>query len=236
MEKINGSTAVIMAALNEEAGIAPTVRELQKFLVDAHLMVVDGRSDDGTIEVAEKMGAHVVLQKGKGKGHAIGQGIEALGSDVKYVVFIDADFTYPAEYLPKMIKLLEENPDVGMVIGNRFNDHFHLKAAMTNAFYAGNRLLAFAQHMFNGIKLRDPLSGLRVVRWEILKDWTPKSEGFDVEAEMNYLVERQGYGIMEIPIHYRPRVGKKKLKLKHGFTILKRIVGESFTWRFMDSE
>jgi hypothetical protein len=65
------------------------------------------------------------------------------------------------------------------------------------------------------------------VRWEILKDWRPKSEGFDVEVELNHYVERKGYGILEIPIHYRPRLGEKKLKLRHGFIILKRILAES---------
>jgi hypothetical protein len=60
-----------------------------------------------------------------------------------------------------------------------------------------------------------------------LKDWTPKSQGFDVEVELNHHVERQGYGIVEVPISYRPRLGEKKLKPKHGATILKRILTES---------
>ncbi|MEM1590224.1 MAG: hypothetical protein QW175_07390, partial [Candidatus Bathyarchaeia archaeon] len=79
----------------------------------------------------------------------------------------------------------------------------------------------------NGVNMLDPLTGLRVVRWEIVRDWQPKSKGFDVEVELNHLVERKGYRIIEIPIYYRPRIGEKKLKPKHGFTILKRILLES---------
>ena len=79
----------------------------------------------------------------------------------------------------------------------------------------------------NGINLRDPLTGLRVIRWQILKNWKPKSKGFDIEVEMNHRVENEGYQTVEIPIKYRNRLGEKKLKLKHGFSILKRIVGES---------
>jgi hypothetical protein len=79
----------------------------------------------------------------------------------------------------------------------------------------------------NGVKLGDPLSGLRVVRLEILKMWKPKSKGFDVEAELNFYVKHEGYKIVEIPIVYRPRLGEKKLKLRHGFVILKRILAES---------
>jgi hypothetical protein len=40
-------------------------------------------------------------------------------------------------------------------------------------------------------------------------------------------VERQGYKTVEIPIDYRDRLGEKKLKLRHGFTILRRIIAES---------
>ena len=223
----NSVIAVIIATLDEEEGIGPTIEELQKYLIDPYLLVIDGWSTDRTVEIAKGMGADIVFQERKGKGNALRHGIEQLGSKVRYVVFIDADHTYPAEYIPKMVEILDGNPDVGMVIGNRFNEEFSFKKASTSAFYTGNRLLAFAQHVVNGIKLTDPLSGMRVVRYEILKGWKPKSEGFDVEAEMNYLVERLRYRTVEIPIEYRVRLGEKKLKLRHGLTILKRILSES---------
>jgi hypothetical protein len=80
----------------------------------------------------------------------------------------------------------------------------------------------------NGVKMQDPLTGLRVARWEILKNWNPKSISFDIEVELNYYIERKGYQVKEIPIHYRERLGKKKLKFRHGVTILKRIIMERF--------
>jgi dolichol-phosphate mannosyltransferase len=167
------------------------------------------------------------MQEGTGKGRALGQGIEQLPSNVRYVVFTDADFTYPAEYIPKMIEILDHNPNVGMVVGNRFGSDIKFKAVSADIFYMGNRFIAFAQNLVNGIKLQDPLSGLRVAKVEVLKGWKPKSKGFDIEVEMNYRVERAGYQIVEIPIKYRPRLGEKKLKLRHGLTILKRILSES---------
>jgi dolichol-phosphate mannosyltransferase len=100
-------------------------------------------------------------------------------------------------------------------------------AALKHPFYIGNRLLALAQRVLNGVHMNDPLTGLRIVRWKILKSWKPKSKGFDIEAELNHRVERRGYQITEIPIPYRTRLGEKKLKLRHGFSILKRIVRES---------
>ena len=144
------------------------------------------------------------------------------------MAFIDAHaYRCAAEYVPKMIEVLEENPDVGMVTGNRFNERFDLKA-MGNAYYFGNRFLAFMQNLLNGVKMRDPLTGLRVVRWNILRNWKPKAKSFDVEAELNHYVERKGYQIMEVPVDYRQRLGEKKLKLRHGFTILRRIIAKRF--------
>ena len=227
MQVSRSTVSVVVAAYNEEEGIGLTLEELQKFLKNPHLIVVDGNSTDRTVEIAKDMGAVVLFQDGKGKGDAIYKGIRKLGSDVHYVVFTDADFTYPAEYLPEMLDVLNKNPEVGMVLGDRFNGENNASKSSTNPFYIGNRLIAFAQHVVNGIKLNDPLSGLRVVRAEILRNWKPKSKGFDIEAELNYLVERKGYRIMEFPIDYRSRLGEKKLKLRHGFGILKRIVSES---------
>jgi glycosyltransferase involved in cell wall biosynthesis len=220
---------VLIAALNEEEGIGPTLSELKRTLDRPTFLIVDGNSTDKTAEVARLMGAEVIVQEGRGKGDAIRQAIMHVADDgVKYVVFVDADYTYPAGYLPEMIKVLNENPRVGMVCGNRFRGDLNL-GRLHDLLYFGNRLLAFAHNFLNGVELDDPLTGLRVVRWEILRDWKPKSKGFDVEVELNHQVERKGFDIVEMPIDYRPRLGEKKLRLEHGLTILKRIVSESLT-------
>jgi len=220
------SALVLMAALNEKEGIGLTIAELRHYLGNPKFLVVDGKSKDETVQIAKSLGADVIFQEGKGKGDAIGCAIKHVKTDVDYVVLTDADYTYPAGFVPEMIRILLERPQVGMVCGNRFNSHFNWKA-MYDAFYFGNRVLAFAHNVLNGVEMRDPLTGLRVVRWDILKDWKPLSKGFDVEMELNYRVENMGYQIVEIDIPYRPRLGEKKLKLRHGFTILKRIVTQS---------
>jgi len=225
-EDSDSTITVVIPALDEERGIGSTIIELKEVLEDPHYLVVDGNSMDRTAEVARRMEAEVVMQDGRGKGRAIAQALEHIHWETRYVVFIDADFTYPAEYIRKMIEILNGDPDVGMVTGNRFNERFELKA-MGNAYYLGNRLLAWIQRSLNGVRLKDPLTGLRVVRWEVLRDWRPKSKGFDVEAELNHYVKRMGYRMVEVPINYRERLGEKKLRLRHGFTILKRILLES---------
>jgi dolichol-phosphate mannosyltransferase len=219
---------VLIAALNEEEGIGLTLSELRKTLDKSALLVVDGKSTDKTAEIARVMGADVLVQVGRGKGDAIGQAIMHVNDGVKYLALVDADYTYPARYLPEMIEVLEENPRVGMVCGNRFKDELDL-GNLHELLYFGNRLLAFAHNFLNGVELDDPLTGLRVVRWEIVKGWKPKSKGFDVEVELNHQVERKGFSIVEMSIEYRPRLGEKKLRLRHGLTILKRIMAESLS-------
>ena len=220
------STQVIIAALNEEEGIGLTISELNKTLKNPRILVVDGRSTDRTVEIAKNMGTSVVCQDGLGKGDALAKAIAQSDLTVDYVVITDADYTYPAEYVPEMIRILEENPDVGMVCGNRFSGYLDLKG-LNYVFYLGNRFIAFTQNFLNGVSLADPLTGLRVLRAEILRSWKVKSKGFDVEVELNHHVEREGFSIAEIPIKYRERLGEKKLGVKHGAEILKRIILET---------
>jgi dolichol-phosphate hexosyltransferase len=220
------SIQVLIAALNEEEGIGQTIAELNEYLNNPRILVVDGQSKDNTVNVAKSYGAEVIYQEGKGKGDAIAFGIKNLDQDVDCIIINDADYTYPAIHIPQMIRMLMENPKVGMVCGNRFNSHFHL-VGMRDVFYMGNRLIATAHSMLNGVSMRDPLTGLRVIRPDILKDWNPVSKAFDIEVELNRLVLRKGYGILEVPIAYRVRLGEKKLKLSDGASILRRIIAES---------
>lgn len=220
------NTAVVIAALNEEQGVGLTIQEISDNLRTSHIIVIDGHSHDRTVEVAKDCGAKIIFQVGKGKGDAIAQATACIDENIEYVVLTDADYTYPAEYLPEMIELLEQNPQVGMVCGNRFNGEVDGKALHTR-FYLGNKMLSFAHSFLNNVELKDPLTGLRVIRAQILRDWKIKAKGFDIEVELNSQVQKQGYTAIEIPIKYRPRMGEKKLKVKDGVTILKRILIET---------
>jgi len=220
------SAQLIVAALNEEHGIGLTLTEFLDSFEFSNVLVVDGHSRDRTVEIAKNLGAEIAFQDGFGKGNAIAKAIQHIDLNVKYVVLTDADYTYSAEYLRAMINILENNPLAGMVCGNRFSGQMESKA-VRSSFYFGNKLLAFAHNLLNGVSLRDPLTGLRVIRTKILKDWMVKSQGFDIEVELNLLIERKGYTTIEVPITYRKRLGEKKLKIRDGATILKRILQEA---------
>jgi dolichol-phosphate hexosyltransferase len=217
------SSQLVIAALNEEQGIGLTIAEMKDVLGDIPTLVVDGKSTDKTVQLAKNMGATILIQEGTGKGDALAKALENLDPNVSYMVLTDADYTYPAKYVPDMIKILDDNPNVGMVCGNRFNGNVD-KKALYRIFHLGNKLLAFAHKTLNGVALEDPLTGLRVIRTDILREWRIESKGFDIEVELNNFVQKKGYVTHEILIEYRARLGEKKLKARHGFAILKRIL------------
>lgn len=217
------SIDVVIAALNEEKGIGLTLLEILQNIHPERILVIDGHSCDRTVEVAKDMGATILFQDGIGKGDAIAKAVNNLNAGVDYIVVTDADYTYPAKFVPEMIQILEENPKVGMVCGNRFSAQ-NESEAFRGVFYFGNKLLAFSHTLLNGIRLEDPLTGLRVIRSCVLRNWKVQSKGFDIEVELNRWVEKSGYEIKEIPIKYRKRLGEKKLKISHGATIFRRIL------------
>jgi len=221
MEKILNDSIVLLPTYREPAGVKLVIRELRD-IFDPFILVIDRPAGDYTGNNARKMGATVLTQKSKGKGSAIGDALEFLeysGLNHKYVIMIDADYTYPAKYIPEMIDVLESNPDVGMVCGRR------PESRKLCIFHLGNLFLRFAHLILNGITIRDPCTGLRIIRYDIMKNWKPKSKGFDIECELNYFINKiKGFKIFEIPIEYRIRIGEKKLSIKHGLTIFKRML------------
>ena len=139
MFKQNGfeDTLVIVATLNEEAGVGPTLTEVNNSLKNPLCLVVDGRSTDRTVEVAKECGAQILFQKGAGKGDAIATAIgHSKGLKVKYVALIDADYTYPAKYLSTMVRILEAGS---------------YSEGLTSSF--GKSILMFLGHKAHGLQL-----------------------------------------------------------------------------------
>ncbi len=214
---------VFLPTYEEPEGVKLVINELRE-VFDPLILVINRATGDSTGDNAEKLGATVLTQRSKGKGGAIDEALkylEAISINHKYAIMIDADNTYPTHYIPEMIDILESNPDVGMVCGQR------PPTRDLDIFHLGNQLLTYAHRILNGIKIVDPCTGLRVIRFKLIQHWSPESKGFDIEVELNHLVESKGFGIVEVPIMYRCRVGEKKLKPIHGFTIFKRILLES---------
>ena len=214
----------LLPALNEESGLNVMIPRIKKGFPRARIMVVDGKSTDGTVSVAKGLGCDVFVQTGKGKGNAI---IEALDKidDNETVVMIDADGTYELGAVKTMLKEFSEN---SIVIGSRFM--FRESGSFTLLNLIGNRLLCFAANILFIRSVGDLLSGFRIFRCRTLKKLRLKAQNFEIETEMSLKAIKNGVRLIDVPCHYHKRKGETKLRpFRDGGLILKRILRERLT-------
>ncbi len=111
------AVSVIIPTLNEAKNLPLVLPYLPMDWVD-EVILVDGRSSDGTVEIAQQIlpSIKVVLEKKKGKGAAMYAGYQAASGDI--LVVMDADGSNDPREIPRYIKPLMEGADLAK--GSRF--------------------------------------------------------------------------------------------------------------------
>ncbi|MEW6448481.1 MAG: glycosyltransferase [Bacillota bacterium] len=217
--------SIIVPAYNEEQGISSTLKEISEAVsgLNAEIIVVDDGSWDRTAELAQRYATMVVKHPfNQGKGAAMRSGYRAASG--KYVVFIDADGTYPASHLLEIVRELEKVDVVFTCRSNREN------IPCFNRF--GNWLITRLVKNLSGFAGNDPLSGLYGMRRPVLKAIGLESSTFAIETEIVVKVSRSRFSTTEIPIAYRPRLGASKLRpLRDGFRIFRVLVDMLFIFQ-----
>ena len=115
---------IIVPTYNESSNIAELVAKVFGNVSDAHLLVVDDDSPDGTADIVEKLRSSyprldLLRRKGeRGLGRAYTEGIHrALDEGFQIVGTMDADLSHDPDYLPSMLALLGQ---CDVVIGSRY--------------------------------------------------------------------------------------------------------------------
>jgi dolichol-phosphate mannosyltransferase len=217
---------IIIPVRNEKGSIEYVIEEiLREGFSKDQILVVDGRSTDGSREIAEKMGVRVVVQDGYGKADAIKTAVRK--TDAEYMIFLDGDYTYPAKYINDIISKLDEGYD--LVIGWR---KILEPGSMSLIYKIGNKIITFIFNIMFGTKLSDVLSGMYGVRRSLLQEMLFETKGFSIESEIVAHVISTGGEVTEIPIEYRRRKNPKakKLKIIDGVRIFRDII--LLTWRY----
>lgn len=208
---------VLVPTLNEEKTIGEVVEDFKK--LGYRVVVIDGRSNDRTVEIAESKGAEVILQSGKGKGQAVKEAFNYIDSDI--LVMVDGDGTYIPEESAYLLEPIKKGY-ADQVIGNRLANFE--EGAFTKLNLVGNKILNLFFRLNYGSNLHDILSGYRAFTKDVYKNVELKKLGFEVETEITVDTIAKGFNIVEVPITYRERGGETKLNpVRDGFRIAKTI-------------
>lgn len=200
------SVSVVIPCYNEEEGIREVIGRLPACVDE--IVVANNNSTDRTAEVAESLGAKVVLETRRGYGAAYKTGLAAATSDV--IATMDGDGTYPAEAIPELIDVLVDG-ELDFISAARFP--LRDPKAMNFSNKVGNWILTFVAWVLFGTKMADSQSGMWVFRRSVLEKIRPASDGMPFSEEIKIdAIRHAEVRFAEHGIDYRPRIGDVKLR------------------------
>ncbi len=226
----NPLLSVVMPVFNERATIEEIISRVLRVPIRIELIVVDDGSTDGTRDALQTLqrerGFRLVLQpKNQGKGAALRRGFQDVTGDL--VVIQDADLEYSPEEYPGLIELIcQGRADV--VYGSRFLGR-HRVFLFTH--YLGNRLLTLLTNVLYNTMLSDMETCYKVMRTEVLRSMSLKSNSFGIEPELTAKIFKRGYRVYEVPITYDGRSYDegKKITWRDGVVALWVLLKYRFT-------
>ena len=218
---------IIIPTINEAETVGMVIDEIPRQALEGagyqvEVMVIDGGSTDGTIQIAKEKGARVVIEPRRGKGRGMRTALDM--TKAEFLFMLDGDYTYPPRYIVEMLEFLRDTYPV--VIGSRLGGQIE-KGGMSRLNVIGNHLLTLMANILYGTKLSDLCTGYWGLRGEVIPNLNLLADGFDFEAELFSQIAKKGYKIGEIPIYYRRRQTPAKLRslrdgLKIGWALITR--------------
>jgi dolichol-phosphate mannosyltransferase len=214
------STLILLPTFQEADNIRVVLPRLRSAVPEAHILVIDDNSPDGTAALAEAAGRELgnieVLRQPKkaGLGAAYRNGFEwALDRGFDVLVQMDADLSHDPRALPE---LLARRDEVGadLVIGSRY-----VPGGSIPDWPAHRRLLSKYGNLYVrlvlGLGVHDATTGFRAWRAAAVKDLgitATSAEGYGFMIESNYVVARAGHRAVEVPIRFLDRArGQSKM-------------------------
>jgi Glycosyl transferase family 2 len=229
--------SVVVPTYNEAANLPHVFALLPQDVFE--VIVVDGRSTDGTIEVAQALrpDVRIVRQNRRGKGNAMMCGFAEVRGDV--VVMLDADGSADPREIPRFVEALVNGADFAK--GTRFVEGGG-SSDITATRRWGNRMLNRAANMLFGTRYTDLCYGYNAFWTHCLpaleldasgtttdrKLW---GDGFEIETIINTRIAKAGLRIVEIPSYEFERIhGESNLNTwRDGFRVLRALLTERAT-------
>jgi glycosyltransferase involved in cell wall biosynthesis len=198
--------SVIIPTHNEAQAIERVLADLPSHLT-TEVIVVDSNSNDGTPEIAARMGARVVPEPRRGYGRACLTGLAAANSpDV--VVFLDGDYSDRPSELPILLAPITQGR-ADITVGSRLHERGSAGALPWHQAF-GNRLAAGLIRLLYRVKLTD-LGPFRAGRADVLRSLALEETTYGWPPEMIIKGTLAGFRVVEVPVSYYPRIGKSKI-------------------------
>jgi len=209
---------IVMPTYNERQNLDGMAGRIRESVPDAHLLVVDDNSPDGTGDLADKLAevdprVHVMHRTEKaGLGRAYVAGFTwALDNGYDLIVEMDADGSHRPEDLPK---LLAEVANADAVIGSRY-----VPGGTVVNWPKSREILSRGANVYNrlmlGVRIKDATGGFRVYRAETLRKidlHAIDSAGYCFQIDMTLRVLQAGLVLTEVPITFVEReLGASKM-------------------------
>jgi len=201
--------SIIIPAYNEEEGISSvldeTIKIMEQTSINYEIIVVNDGSTDETAKIAGNKPVRLINHPiNKGYGAALKTGIRK----AKYplICITDADGTYSPQYIPELIKNIN---DADMVVGSRTGSKVAIPLLRKPAKWILNSLANY----LTGVKIPDLNSGLRIFSKEVINIFTPICpNGFSFTTTITLALLTNNYSVSFIPINYDHRIGKSKIR------------------------
>lgn len=194
----------VMPCLNEErtlgACIGKAQRAFREMDIVGEVVVADNGSTDGSVAIAEALGARVVHEPRKGYGSALMAGIA--GARGRVVVMADADESYDWTSLGEFVNKVDEGYD--LVMGNRFRGGIEPGAMPALHRYFGNPVLSTLARVMYRIPIADFHCGMRAFTREAFERMNVRTPGMEFATEMVINASHAGLRIAEIPTRLYP--------------------------------
>lgn len=219
------SVSVVIPAKNEARNLEHVFGTIPEWVHE--IVLVDGKSTDDTVAVAQKLypDIRIVHQEGRGKGDALQAGFAAAKGEI--IVMMDADGSTDGKEIPRFVAALVTGADFAK--GSRFASGGG-SDDITFSRHLGNKILSGLVNAFFGTRYTDLCYGYNAFWARHLAKLDLDCDGFEIETVMNVRAAKAGLSIQEIPSYEHLRLhGLSNLKvMRDGIRIGKFIFRERF--------
>jgi len=230
MERGKKKVVVVMPAYNAEKTLEKTLNDIPKEWID-EIILTDDASQDGTVELAKKLGLRVFAHE-KNRGYGANQKTcytESLKSGGDIMVMVHPDHQYDPTVIPQLVEpLLKEECDA--VFGSRMLGGSPLEGGMPKWKYLANIFLTALENAVFYMYLTEYHSGLRAYSRRYLETvkFQHNSDDFVFDSEIIAQGVIHNMKIREIPIQtrYFPEASQIGFwrSVVYGLSILKTLI------------